>query len=373
MLPLGGLLAGLSWHAPFLVYLSALLIVPFALSAVRDVPRPRSPAPAPGTVPAQAPAVWPVYLLAFVTMLAFYMGPTQVPFVLAAVGVSPASMGLMIAISALAGGLTSLMYARLRARLTVGTLAALGLALLGAAWVLVGTADSLWQIVLGLLVNGVASGVLLPNFAVWLSALATPETRGRLLGGLTTAIFLGQFVSPLAAQPLVAIWDLSGAFVAVGLATMTLGGFMALRNARTVGRGEMNARQGARRRRRPTFRAGAREFEAHRRVPSGVCSRSPDAARRLLPYAVRHAGQQQQSSGGRDPGKRGEAPLRVLRLGRAGAARPDSLLSGGPQRRVQPEVPAPHAVGAHQGRGAVRRHGASVARDRRADEPGTSG
>jgi sugar phosphate permease len=173
--------------------------------------------------------VWPVYLLAFVTMLAFYMGPTQVPFVLAAVGVSPASMGLMIAISALAGGLTSLMYARLRARLTVGTLAALGLALLGAAWVLVGTADSLWQIVLGLLVNGVASGVLLPNFAVWLSALATPETRGRLLGGLTTAIFLGQFVSPLAAQPLVAIWDLSGAFVAVGLATMTLGGFMALR------------------------------------------------------------------------------------------------------------------------------------------------
>jgi len=187
-------------------------------------------------MPAAAPAVWPIYLLAFVTMLGFYMGPTQVPFVLADVGVGASGTGLVIAIGALAGGLASLGYARLRARLGLGTLAALGLALLGVAWVLVGTASTLWQIVLGLVVNGLASGVLLPNFTVWLSTLATPESRGRLLGGLTTAIFLGQFVSPLAVQPLVAAWGLPGAFVAVGLATLGLGGLLALRERQAAAR-----------------------------------------------------------------------------------------------------------------------------------------
>jgi MFS family permease len=34
---------------------------------------------------------------------------------------------------------------------------------------------------------------------LWLSAIASPQQRGRLIGGLTASMFLGQFLAPFVA------------------------------------------------------------------------------------------------------------------------------------------------------------------------------
>ena len=233
-LPLGGLLANLGWRDPFLVYLAALLILPFAVLAVREAARPAQPGAAQAGAtgePSGFRAALPVYLLGFISMVVFYMGPTQLPFYLQRFGISPSSVGLVIAVSTLMGAFAALGYARLRARLSFPALAAASLALLGVGWVVVGTAHGVAQVILGLIFGGLGSGLAIPNLSVWIAGLATPAGRGRLLGGLTTAIFLGQFLSPLLSQPLSKLLGLGAVFAWAGVLALLVGGALALRQS----------------------------------------------------------------------------------------------------------------------------------------------
>ena len=54
---------------------------------------------------------------------------------------------------------------------------------------------------------------MVPNLNVWLANESPPDLRGRVLGGLTTAIFLGQFLSPIVGQPVSAVLGIGGLFL----------------------------------------------------------------------------------------------------------------------------------------------------------------
>jgi len=57
-------------------------------------------------------------------------------------------------------------------------------------------------ILLGLLTGGIGMGVLIPNSSLWIVTLSPEPMRGRIVGGLTTAVFIGQFISPFFIQPI---------------------------------------------------------------------------------------------------------------------------------------------------------------------------
>jgi hypothetical protein len=66
-------------------------------------------------------------------------------------------------------------------------------------------------------------------------AAAPLAVRGRVAGGLTASIFVGQFVSPLVSQPWIEASGYPAAFggTALGLAAMASGaGFLAARSRR---------------------------------------------------------------------------------------------------------------------------------------------
>lgn len=65
----------------------------------------------------------------------------------------------------------------------------------------------------------------MPNMTVWLSAAVPDTVRGRALGGLSTAMFLGQFLSPIATQPLTKVWGLGAVYAFTGgfLAIVAIG------------------------------------------------------------------------------------------------------------------------------------------------------
>lgn len=232
-LMLGGTLADVSWRAPFFVYLLALVVLPGVLML-------REPARETSTTAAGTPDVAipmrllaGLYAIAFVGMATFYMLPTQVPFLIERqVGAGGFATGAALATATLTAACASFTYGRLRARAGHITITALLFAVMGVGYVSTGLATSYITLVAALAVVGIGAGLIMPNLNVWLSAAVPPAVRGRALGGLTTAVFLGQFISPIASQPVALRFGLPAAFVAAG-AIMIAGaaGLLTLRNS----------------------------------------------------------------------------------------------------------------------------------------------
>lgn len=195
LLPLGGLLAGLNWRAPFALYLLAFLLIPLVRRLPRGVPGGVSVLEA-----TQTPrwfSVGVVYLLALSYMVAFYVFPAQGPFYFRHFGVSPAVTGLLLGGSTLVAAITSLLYSRHAGRYEARIVAGLGMLLLAVGLGSVAASVSLPFVVAGLIVAGLGAGLVFPNLYTWLAELTPPAWRGRVTAGMSSAIFLGQFLSPL--------------------------------------------------------------------------------------------------------------------------------------------------------------------------------
>jgi MFS family permease len=214
----GGLLADIHWRAPFAVYLYALLILPLIVFFLPE-PEVKRGAVVGGAerVPLPWSTLWQVYALAMVGMMIFYLIPVQLPFLLRRLGVqSSALAGLAVGVSTVVGSVVSLRYAKVRQVLGYRSIMAVLFACMALGYVLVGMSQSYAAVVGGLAVSGLGQGLLTPNMANWAGEVAPEAARGRVMGLLTTSLFLGQFVSPLLAQPLIGTVGLGGAFLAAG-------------------------------------------------------------------------------------------------------------------------------------------------------------
>ncbi len=85
---------------------------------------------------------------------------------------------------------------------------------------------------LGVVVVGLGLGPAMPNHTATFLAVVAEASRGRASGLLTTAFFAGQFASPLLSGPLVAAFDLRGAFLALALAQLALAAVLAMASLR---------------------------------------------------------------------------------------------------------------------------------------------
>jgi MFS family permease len=73
--------------------------------------------------------------------------------------------------------------------------------LMGIGYLLIGQSSNWAQVLTGIALCGMGVGLLMPNMSIWLMTTVPESIRGRALGGLSTAMFLGQFLSPIATQP----------------------------------------------------------------------------------------------------------------------------------------------------------------------------
>ncbi|WP_020636543.1 MFS transporter [Amycolatopsis alba] len=219
-LPLAGLLATVNWRAPFWLYSASAIVAVFAIISLRE-PRRSAPTESEDRRARLPGRVLGVYVLALVATLVFYMAPTQLPFLLEGFGSGPAVIGAVVAGSTLTSVAGALAFPRLRQRLSATAITTVSVALMGAGWLLIGTAGTVVQVVAGLLVGGFGVGFVVPNLNLRLAESARPAQRGRVLSGLVTGIFLGQFLSPLVVQPLVQTLGIGGAFTWTGIAMAT--------------------------------------------------------------------------------------------------------------------------------------------------------
>ena len=160
---LEGMLAELSWRAPFLIY---LLAFPFGLAAWIILPEKRS-SPKAGEGARESlewRAVAPIAALGFLIMVMFYIIPTRLPFLLIEIGVmGPSSSGLAIAAVTVTSIFSALLFPRLRARFEPLSIFAISYGLMAVSDLLIATATGLGQVILGTLTAGPGLGATMPT------------------------------------------------------------------------------------------------------------------------------------------------------------------------------------------------------------------
>lgn len=221
----GALLAQfLGWHGPFLLYTlygAGMLALALAITkgSLPQAPRTRA------ADYRSALAAWPTYAAAIWVFLLVGTLGTQLPFLLAAKGLSsPAVRSVVLTCATSAAMLGALIYALGHAR--IGTLAArAGAALLAAAGfaALSFWSGSLLLACLPALAIGLGIGVTVPSLFAAALQRVTPELRGHSIGLVNSAIFLGSFLSPYVFTPLASSAGYPSVFVGASLLAVILG------------------------------------------------------------------------------------------------------------------------------------------------------
>ena len=218
---LAGLLAEFGWRYPFLVHAFAFVIL---LGIFLFIDEPDRITNESLTDVNTSPFSWgklaPVYLTAFVGMAIFFIFPVQIPFHLA--DASTSRVGLALSLQTLASVIAALQYQRLRTRYSFLVLFSLIFLAFSLNLFVISFSPAYLIVVGGLLIGGVGVGLFAPNNSGWLAAIAPPELRGKAVGGMTSALFLGQFASPFIAEPLVSQNGLSATFAVAGAASLLI-------------------------------------------------------------------------------------------------------------------------------------------------------
>ena len=227
-LTLGGALAQQNWHYPFGIYLFAWLIVPLIVLFIFE-PHLAEPISKRSShlyiVGGTQMAIQPipigvmvvVYGLSMLIQIAFYLIPVQMPFFLKGlVQAEPSQTGMAIAFCTLFAAIASVNYGKMNQRMGFVSFLPLVFGLMGIGYLLIGQSSNWAQVLTGLALCGMGLGLLMPNMSIWLMTTVPEAIRGRALGGLSTAIFLGQFLSPIVTQPFAKTLGLGKLYAIVG-------------------------------------------------------------------------------------------------------------------------------------------------------------
>lgn len=206
-LSFGGFIADLNWRYPFGIYSLALLLVPGAIFLLTE-PQRNPPVnvnhEAPET-PQHLPLnlVFFTYAIGIITQIVFYLIPVQLPFYLKQLFNAGASQsGMAIALATLLSAIASLLYRQIKAKLSFIAIYGIAFLNMGIGYCFISLGQTYPIVLLGLAIAGSGLGLLMPNMNFCLTSVTPDAMRGTILSGVTTSMFLGQFLSPLLSQPL---------------------------------------------------------------------------------------------------------------------------------------------------------------------------
>ncbi|WP_233439388.1 MFS transporter [Lentzea atacamensis] len=213
---LGGILGGLTWHATFGIYLVG---IPLALAAMWSLPNTTPPDRHRqiGAVQLvrQRPALLGWYAMWIVIAVQMYVLAIFLPQHLARLGVhSPVLVSIYAVVGpSITTSLIGLFYGRLRARFSYATLLRAAFATTLAGFLLYATITQPVLLLLAPALFGVGNGILFPIATIMVDQAAGAEHRGRAAALSGTAIFAGQFISPLLFGPLIAATSTTTGFL----------------------------------------------------------------------------------------------------------------------------------------------------------------
>lgn len=217
---ISGIVADFNWRFPFLIYLFALVVLVLICTTLYEpkIEKTENLAYADNSFQPPRELLSGIYLIAFLYMVTYFLIPVQIPFYLHEISNSSAAeSGIAIAASTLAGAIASSQYGALKKSLNFSTIVMLAFILTAIGLFVISWGHSYQIVLCGLIIGGLGFGLMMPNLSVWITTIAPDFFRGKALGGLTTFVFLGQFMSPLLFQPLIDLVELGNTYNLTGV------------------------------------------------------------------------------------------------------------------------------------------------------------
>jgi len=214
-----GFLTDINWRLTFLIYafsVIVVLLVPFALHEPRaELKDSIHEKKKNNKVPA---IVWLTFLSAFITTVCFYIIPVQLPFFLHNFkNINGNKVGLALGSLPFAQAIASLFYKRVKIKFDFIIIYSLGFIPMAIGFSIIGLSQEFWQVIVGVLVCGLGVGLLIPNANLWVISLVPSQVRGKYIGILTTATFMGMFLSPIIIQPVQELVGIKAGFIVLGI------------------------------------------------------------------------------------------------------------------------------------------------------------
>ena len=218
----GGVLAEFSWREPFLVYLIGVPILLMVLLTLREPQREDHGSM--GRITPERKAnkrlLTICYITIFVAMTMAFLLPTKMPtYLQTELAVSTSVTGLFLGVHGVTNACFSLMYRRFVQRISPFSIIAVGFLLLAIALLTLEVSESVASAVVMMIVAGAGLGMVCPAVSNTLAGETTASTSGKIMGGYSTCLNLGQFSISLISVPL---------FAAVGSSYPDLFGVMAV-------------------------------------------------------------------------------------------------------------------------------------------------
>lgn len=219
-----GWLTDIHWQTPFLLYLFSIPLIAmvyvfiyepkhFEIKDTKDE----------SDVSYNRKLTYIIYLLMFASVVFFYLIPVQTPFLLSQeYGLSNTKIGYAISLSALTASIVAMNYMRVKRFFTFRQLYQLVLLFLSAGYFIIFLANSYAIVILGLIVAGLGTGLLMPTGSLWILFIAPQGIRATLIGRLSTALFLGQFFSPILVQPVINNFAVRHSFLAASVSMLLI-------------------------------------------------------------------------------------------------------------------------------------------------------
>ena len=208
----GGFLSDISWRYPFGIYLVGFIIIIFVASFLveRD-----------GTViPEDEQIVHnlvPIYILAFILMMIFYILPTQIPFLIINVFHASGTLtGGIISTAFIFNALGAISFVLLKKRFEFKTIYMIGMSIIAVGFILIGLVQNVYLFFITSPIMGFGGGILMTNVTAWMLSRAHHTKRVKSSSYLTSALFLGQFSSPIVFHPFVSYFGIENFFEVIG-------------------------------------------------------------------------------------------------------------------------------------------------------------
>ncbi|QQK65101.1 MFS transporter [Cobetia sp. cqz5-12] len=191
-----GVLAGIAWQLPFLLYLLAwLLLVMLWMMVPRQSPAAPEETAGKSGQQALSASLTSVYLAAAMAMTLFFTAIVMLPKRLSLLGLNEASTGIFLAAISLVAVVAAMLMPKVsRALREIPTLA-LAFLLYAASLFVFQQAENMTLMSVGAVLSGMGFGFSIPLLNHMTVERSHASVRGRNLSYLTMAIFLGQFLT----------------------------------------------------------------------------------------------------------------------------------------------------------------------------------
>ena len=217
---LGGALGAVSWQLPFAVYTLAIPIgvmaavtIPTSLVHVEKTPG-DDPEHSVWRIFNENRVLWLIYGLMFTGSVLLYVVVIFLPQLLETFGItSTLRIGLFLTSMTASAGAVSLVYGRIRSRLSYRWIVLLSVTIWTVAFLSLSLATGSNAVIFSVALFGVSQGLIMPTVMVWIGDAVPASYRGRFSSYLGTFGFMGQFLSPILFAPILILAGLKGVFI----------------------------------------------------------------------------------------------------------------------------------------------------------------